>query len=65
VPIPQKVEIKSNIVRRYLNISFFDLSAEMLKHSIWQIEAEFDPEVEDVWRFSNALRSIFIKVAGY
>lgn len=37
----------------------------MLKSSIWQVEAEFDPEVEDVWRFSNALRSIFVKVAGY
>ena len=39
VPIPQKVEIKSNIVRRYMNISFFDLSAEMMKYSVWQVEA--------------------------
>jgi hypothetical protein len=39
VPIPQKPEIKGNIVRRYLNISFFDLSAEVLKSSIWQIDA--------------------------
>lgn len=65
VPIPQKAEVKANIVRRYLNIAFFDLSAEMLKHSIWQVEAEFDPEVEDVWRFTNAVRSLFIKVANY
>jgi hypothetical protein len=37
VPIPQKLEIKNNIVRRYLNVAFFDLSAELLKHSIWQV----------------------------
>ena len=27
IPIPQKQEIKSNIVKRYLAISFFDLSS--------------------------------------
>lgn len=39
VPIPQKPEIKNNIVKRYLNISIFDLSAEMMRYSVWQVEA--------------------------
>ena len=44
VPIPQKVEIKSNICRRYINVSVFDVSAELLRFAAWQIEAEWDPD---------------------
>jgi hypothetical protein len=46
-------------------MSFFDLSAETLKYSIWQVDCEWDPEVEDVWRFGNSYRSVFVKVSGY
>jgi len=36
-----------------------------MKNAVWQVEAEWDPEIEDVWRFSNNIRSIFIKIGGY
>jgi hypothetical protein len=65
VPIPQRPEIKGNIVRRYMNISFLDLSGETLRFAVWQVDAEWDAEVEDVWRFSNNLRSILVKIGGY
>ena len=65
VPIPQKPEIKSNIVKRYMNVSIFDMSAEAIKYAVWQVEVEWDPEVEDCWRFSNNLRSLIIKIGGY
>lgn len=45
VPIPQKAEIKSNIKRRYINVCIFDLSSEMIKNSVWQVQVEWDPEV--------------------
>ena len=53
VPIPQKAEIKSNICKRYMNVSIFDVGAELLRFAIWQVEVEWDGDVEDVWRFSN------------
>jgi hypothetical protein len=65
VPIPQKTEIKNNIKRRYMNIAIFDLSAESMKQSVWQVDAEWDPEVEDVWTFSNTHKSVFVRIAGY
>lgn len=36
-----------------------------MKSTVWQVEAEWDTEVEDVWRFSNNVRSVIVKVAGY
>ena len=37
----------------------------MMRYTVWQIEAEWDAEVEDVWRFGNSLRSLIVKIAGY
>ena len=37
VPIPQKTEVKSNICRRYINVSVFDVSAELLRFAAWQV----------------------------
>jgi hypothetical protein len=45
VPIPQKAEIKGNIKRRYINVCIFDLSSEMMKNAVWQVEVEWDPDV--------------------
>ena len=65
VPIPQKPEIKNNICKRYMNVAIFDTSADQLKFTAWQVEAEWDSETEDSWRFSNNYRSLIVKIAGY
>lgn len=65
VPIPQKPEVKGNIRRRYMNVCLYDLSSETMKGAVWQVEGEWDPEVEDVWRFASSSRSLFLKIAAY
>ena len=42
VPIPQNANIKANILKRALNVTFFDMSSEQAKHSITSIIADFD-----------------------
>ena len=32
---------------------------------MWKVEVEWDQDVEDVWRFSNDVRSLIIKISGY
>ena len=43
----------------------FDLSSDTIRHAIWQIEMEWDPDVEDEWMLPKVSRSIFVKIAGY
>lgn len=36
-----------------------------MKFAVWQVEAEWDQDVEDVWTFGNDVRSLIIKIGGY
>ena len=48
-----------------MNVSVLDLSGEALRFAVWQVEVEWDPDVEDVWRFANDYRSLIVKIGGY
>jgi hypothetical protein len=69
IPIPLETLItRNNILRRSVNISFLDNSQEKIRDSMCEIEAEWDPDLEDVWKFTNNKgfdRGVYVKIGDY
>lgn len=65
IPIPQHQGVKSSIVNRAVNVTFYDTSTESGKDCICSLQVDFDPDVEDQWLFNKNNRSLFVKVGNY
>jgi|JI6StandDraft_1071083.scaffolds.fasta_scaffold03220_9 hypothetical protein len=69
IPIPLETVIpRNNILRRTVYVSFFDNSQERSKDSICSLEAEWDPDQEDLWKFGTDKgfdRGLLVKVGDY
>ena len=65
IPIPQDSSVKSTILKRSLNITFYDTSLECANYCVARLDAEWDADVEDQWIFDKNNRSIFVKIANF
>lgn len=65
LPIPQNSAMKNTILRRSLNVTFFDTSLEATRFAITSLEASWDPSVEDRWAFDKNNQSVFVKISQF
>ena len=65
IPIPQDSSVKSTILKRSLNITFYDTSLESAKYCVARIDADWDPDIEDQWIFDKNNRDVFVRIGSY